>query len=123
MKWLWKLETSEELWQEMLHNKYLANQPLSTTSCGPGDSHFWQGLMEIKYLFVSLARSVVGDGARTLFWEDVWLEGGKLANAFPRPYNITFDKMVTVKQVMKKGWENVTIRRSLHGEYLAQWMR
>lgn len=52
----------------------------------------------------------MGDGARTLFWEDVWLGGGKLAGAFPRLYNITFYKMVIVKQVVEKGWENVAFK-------------
>lgn len=40
MKWLWKMENSEGLWQELLHNKYLCDQPLTATSGGQGDSHF-----------------------------------------------------------------------------------
>lgn len=47
MKWLWKLENSEGLWQELIHNKYLSNQTLAAVSGGSNDSHFWQGLMKV----------------------------------------------------------------------------
>lgn len=77
--------------------------------------------MKVKDLFVKLTRRVVGDGARTLFWEDIWLGKRKLAEVYPRLYDISFDKMKTVKQIVAKGWDNVDFRRSIHGDYLRQW--
>ena len=47
-KWLWKLFNENGLWQEFLVNKYLWTQTLCQVQSKPGDSHFWQGLMEIK---------------------------------------------------------------------------
>lgn len=44
----------------------------------------------------------MGDGARTLFWENVWLGDRKLAEIFPRIYNITFTKLVT--QISLRFW-------------------
>ena len=83
-----------------------------------GASHFWQGLMKVRELFLSLTRRVVGDGAKTLFWEDVWPGDKKVAELFPRLYNISFDKMITVKKAKSFGWASFTFRRTLHGEYL-----
>jgi hypothetical protein len=38
----------EDLWQEVLSNKYLKNKTLSQVVRQQGDSHFWAGLMEVK---------------------------------------------------------------------------
>lgn len=45
----------------------------------------------------------------------------KLAKIFPRIYNITFTKQVTIKFVKESSWECFTFKRSLHGDYLEQW--
>lgn len=79
-KWIWKLENEEGWWQDILKNKYLRKKPMSIKKNKPGDSHFWQGLMEIKDKFYSLCTKKLGDGKSILFWEDSWLGG--------RPLNI-----------------------------------
>lgn len=99
MKWLWKLENSEGLWQDLLFRKYLSNQTLTVVVAGNNESQFWQGLMKVKDTFVSLTRMVVHNGAKILFCKDVWLEEKKLAELFPRIFNIIFTKQVTVKFV------------------------
>jgi hypothetical protein len=43
-KWLWKLETTDGLWQQMIRAKYLNNKPLLQCVGRPGDSHLWQGV-------------------------------------------------------------------------------
>ena len=63
---------------------------------------------------------MIGDGARTLFWEDLWLGDKKQAEIFPRLYNITFPKLVTIKTVKEAGWDRFTFKRTLHGEHLVQ---
>lgn len=72
--------------------------------------HFWCSYQEESW-----------NGARTLFWEDVWFGKRKLAEVFPRLYDITFSRMVTVRKVVGEGCDSVTFRRTLHGETLAQW--
>ena len=69
-KCLWKLFNERGMWQTVLQNKYLSNSTLGQCSKKSGDSHFWQGLMEIKPLFLSCCRFEIGNGERTRFWED-----------------------------------------------------
>lgn len=52
-KWIWKLENEEGWWQEIIIDKYYKNKPLSILKLKPGNSHFWQGIMEVKDVFFS----------------------------------------------------------------------
>jgi hypothetical protein len=70
-KWLWKLETTDGLWQQMIRAKYLKNKPLSQRVSKPSDSHFWQGVLKTAGTFTRCSRRLVGNGLRTLFWEDL----------------------------------------------------
>jgi hypothetical protein len=47
-KWFSKLLSEEEMWQELIQNKYLHSKSLSEVTVKPNDSHFWKGLMKIK---------------------------------------------------------------------------
>ncbi|GJT81860.1 hypothetical protein Tco_1056202 [Tanacetum coccineum] len=40
----------------------------------------------------------LGNGLSTLFWDDVWCDGGKLKNRFPRAYALENSKQITVGQ-------------------------
>lgn len=53
-KWIWQLENEEGWWQDFLRNKYLKKKPMSVLKAKPRDSHFWQGLLEVKEKFYSL---------------------------------------------------------------------
>jgi hypothetical protein len=39
-KWLWKLENTEGIWQQMLTKKYLSHQVLGQAGAEPGCSYF-----------------------------------------------------------------------------------
>ena len=47
-KWLVNLLNTNDLWQDLLTNKYLRSKSLSQVKAKPYDSHFWRGLMKIK---------------------------------------------------------------------------
>lgn len=66
------------------------------------------------------ARRILRDGAKTLFWEDIWLGYKYFVDQFPRLYNISFT--VTVQMVKNRGWYKFAFRRTLHGETGQQWM-
>nr|XP_051221032.1 uncharacterized protein LOC127339195 [Lolium perenne] len=72
-KWLFKLLNEDGVWQELLHNKYLAHKTLSQVEAKPTDSPFWKGLMEVKHEFFSRGSFKVGNGMAIRFWEDTWL--------------------------------------------------
>lgn len=94
---------------------------MSITKNKPSDSHFWQGLMEIKDKFYSLCTKKLGDGKSILFWEDSWLGGRPLNIQYPALYNITFSKHITLAKIKEKGWEVIKFRRSLYGDKLHDW--
>jgi hypothetical protein len=50
-KGLWNFFNYNGIWQQILERKYLRQQILCQAIAKNGDSHFWQGLMEIKPLF------------------------------------------------------------------------
>jgi hypothetical protein len=50
-KWLWNFFNEDGIWQKILWKIYLQKQTLYHAVVKHGDSHFWQGLMEIKHLF------------------------------------------------------------------------
>jgi hypothetical protein len=95
-KWLWKLETTDGLWQQMIRAKYLKNKPLSQRVSKPSDSHFWQGVLKTAGTFTRCSRRLVGNGLRTLFWEDLQIGDKPLREWFPRLYYLTFSVNFTV---------------------------
>jgi hypothetical protein len=61
-KWLWKLFNSSGMWQDILKKKYLGNSTFGHVTLRSGDSHFWQGLLEVKPAFLSCCKFLIGDG-------------------------------------------------------------
>ena len=120
-KWLWKLFNEDGLWQQILTSKYLRKITLCQVSARPGDSHFWQGLMEVKPLFWPCCTVMVGNGEKTSFWEDHWVGDMPLAKQFPRLFSISLNKLETVKNVFANGMNSLRFRRTRVGELGTQW--
>jgi hypothetical protein len=55
-KWLFKLCNGEGTWQELIRNKYLKNKTLSQFEKKNRFSHFWNGLLGVKDIFLSLRK-------------------------------------------------------------------
>ena len=66
-KWIWKLENGSGMWQDLARKKYLSRCTLRDSKKKPGHSHFWQGLMKVKPIFLQYCRKMVGNGERTMF--------------------------------------------------------
>ena len=77
--------------------------------------------MGVKHIFQQFAVRHVNNGAKTLFWEDTWVNNSPLASQFPRLFNLTFTRNVTVQKAKEEGWELFRFRRTLLGDSLAQW--
>lgn len=78
-KWLWNLEKTEGLWQQLLRDKYLSRKILTAQKTKTGASHFWQGLMEIKDTFfihcLEKKKQEMGPTScfgKTTGWGDLW---------------------------------------------------
>ena len=122
-KWLWKLFNEEGMWQQILTNKYLKKHTLCQVLVTPGDSHFWQELVEVKRYFWPCVRVIVGDGRKTSFWEDHWISDGSLAQKFPRLFSVSLDKSITVRAAMEIGVSGFRFRRVLVGILGEYWMQ
>ncbi|PNT61152.1 hypothetical protein BRADI_5g10902v3, partial [Brachypodium distachyon] len=96
-KWLWKLENEDGK---------------------RGQSHFWQGLMQVKNIFINCCRKQVGNGDRTCFWEEHWIGDAPLCSKFPRLYNLTNKQFISVSAVFKSQWQCISFRRSFCEETL-----
>jgi hypothetical protein len=69
-KWLYKLLTSDGMWQQLLRNRNVGSKPLSHVQWTLGDSHFWSGLMKVKPAFLPFGSFLIKDGSQVRFWED-----------------------------------------------------
>lgn len=78
-------------------------------------------MINIYHVFKTLPQRVVGNGAKTLFWEGKWLGDKSLADIFLRFYNLTFSKLVTIDFVMRNCLDVLEFRRILHGETADRW--
>ena len=62
-KWLYRLLTTDDTWQQILRNKYLGNKPLVQVQWKSGDSHFWASLMKVKANFLKFGTFIIKDGS------------------------------------------------------------
>jgi hypothetical protein len=76
---------------------------------------WWKNLLSIQggvgdgvgNWFNNHLRHEVGNGIRTLFWWDPWLEGGTLKNRFSRLFDLSNNKLMTVSDMFLLGWGRV----------------
>ena len=66
-KWLFKLCNEEGTWQELIRNKYLKNKTLSQIEKKNGFSKFWNGLLRVKDIFLSLGKFKLDNGTQIRF--------------------------------------------------------
>jgi hypothetical protein len=122
-KWLFKLFNEDGLWQNVLKRKYVKDKFLFQEGKCPGDSHFWAGVMEVKYLLLQHGKCKVNNGQQTRFWEDVWINKQPLMWLFPNLYRIVRNKGVSVASVLSSTPLNISFRRGLVGKRLSEWFR
>lgn len=121
-KWLFKLQNEEDVWQELLHNKYLYFKTLPRVEAKPTDSPFWKGMMKVKYFFFMRSLFEVGDDQSTSFWENNWLEDNPLAVQYPSLYNTALKKDDIVQSVLGSAPLNIQFWRALIGNKWTAWL-
>ncbi|PNT67521.1 hypothetical protein BRADI_3g28465v3 [Brachypodium distachyon] len=60
---------------------------------------------KVREIFEAATSSRIGDGRSTLFWSDIWLEGGRICDMFPS----------LVKAVRPRTVASRTVREALQG--------
>ncbi|KAE8799374.1 retrotransposon unclassified [Hordeum vulgare] len=121
LRWVWQiLQGDGGLWLQLIKAKYLRGRPLLACSLANG-SQFWKSIESIKHEIRLGLRISVGDGSRTQFWLDPWLEGELLRFRFPRLFAICADPAVLVSAAaLEDGW-HVTFRRPLGPVEVLDW--
>ncbi|KAG8054917.1 hypothetical protein GUJ93_ZPchr0001g29416 [Zizania palustris] len=122
-KWLWKLDSEEGLWHELLRSKYIKNRPLTHVKSKCGDSQFWKTLMNIKHLYRQYCFMKIGDGKSTSFWYDFWIGAKPLCDKFSDLFGIAVNKMITVAEVLNNNFTSLKFRRDLIGDKFHSWMQ
>jgi hypothetical protein len=120
-KWLYKLLTSDGMWQQLIHNKYLNSKPLSQAFWKPGDSHFWAGLMKVKQDFLRFGSFTIKNGSQIRLWEDIWLGTTPLQDQYPCLFYIARHKQITVTDIFSTSPLNLSWCRDLIGPKLVAW--
>jgi hypothetical protein len=62
LKWWWKLENKDCLWQKIVKAKYLKGKPVSLVEIKQGNSPYWVDLMKIGHLYLDNRKIKVGNG-------------------------------------------------------------
>lgn len=83
-----------------------------------GDSQFWAKLLSMKdFFFFKYVKKNVGDGRNIRFSEEWWVVVKQLNQCYPRLYGLCFTKNIKLANVVEKGWDHFTFRRTLEGLY------
>ncbi|GJY80623.1 RNA-directed DNA polymerase, eukaryota, reverse transcriptase zinc-binding domain protein [Tanacetum coccineum] len=104
-KWVWRFLAHEPtLWSRVIKAIHGANGKIDEIS-GKGANSCWINIIkEVRRLeekginLFLFMKKKLGNGLSTLFWDDVWCDGGKLKNRFPRAYALENSKQITVGQ-------------------------
>jgi hypothetical protein len=110
-KWLVKLLTEEEVWQELLHNKYIWDKTLYQVEDKPTDSPFWKGLKQ--RLFQGWVRAFGANLGGYLAWGEV----------SSHSILISIQYCCSVHLVLSQLPLNVGFRRNFDGAKWDAWMQ
>jgi hypothetical protein len=81
-KWMWQWFNQDRWWKEVTVTEDEAYQPWENKHA----SLFWRSVAKIKFSFQCSIEFRVGNGKKTLFWEDCWLEC-PFKQLYPTLYN------------------------------------
>ncbi|WMV14069.1 hypothetical protein MTR67_007454 [Solanum verrucosum] len=76
MKWLWRFASQEQaLWKETIKARFgMENLWITNLSTQPYGSGVWRSIRNLWIKFFNKCKIKVGNGGRTLFWEDKWVD-------------------------------------------------
>jgi hypothetical protein len=116
------LENNDGTSQSILKKKYRQKETLTQAMDKPGSSQFWSGLMKVKPIFYKFCERILVSGNKTRFWEDVWVNKKALAETFPRLYDLTFNRNITVDKVVSSLGRVLIFMRQLWGDLANEWL-
>jgi hypothetical protein len=88
VRWWWKSETQNGLWQEIVKDCYLRNKTIATVLPRFSDSPCWKSLLQVKDVYFAGRKVKLKMGDIVRFWKDPWDPGPILAEHYPELFNI-----------------------------------
>ncbi|KAG5617981.1 hypothetical protein H5410_017805 [Solanum commersonii] len=119
MKWLWRFASSEQapLWKDVIQAKYeMVDHWITKMVTGIYGSRLWRAIRNHWRKLRGNCNIKLGNGRKTSFGEDRWLEQGSLKTLFPHIFRLNQQQRAIVAKIWaSQGW-NLSFRR-----YLNDW--
>ena len=120
VKWWWKLETGDGLWQHIVRARYFRNKTVANIRSRFSDSPCWKSIMKVKDVYMAGRKVNINKGDLARVWHDPWVDNGILRERFPVLYDICQDQDYTIASFVDNDY-NLPFRRRLFGELEEQW--
>ncbi|GKA85424.1 RNA-directed DNA polymerase, eukaryota, reverse transcriptase zinc-binding domain protein [Tanacetum coccineum] len=118
-KWVWRFcNDGKSLWSRFIKAMYGRDGNIGTIVRKPHPSTWLDIVNELHTLkkqnldLFSLMKKKVGNGADTLFWEEVWRGDSTLRYRFPRIYALETDKSISVAEKLAQVDLSFSLRRN-----------
>ncbi|WMV54149.1 hypothetical protein MTR67_047534, partial [Solanum verrucosum] len=116
MKWMWRFASQEQsLWKDTIKARYgMETRWISNIATQPYGTGVWRTIKNLWPKLINKCTIKIGDGGKTLFWEEVWAGQASLKASFPDLFSLSLEKVATVKEMRDaQGW-NLKFRRPLN---------
>jgi hypothetical protein len=120
VKWWWKLDNEEDVWQKNIKHKYLKSESILDVSHKQSDSAIWADLLKVKNIYLQGRKKLVRNGKTTFFWKDNWLYEKPLCIVYPVLFKFCQQQNILVDQV-RNNLQSVSFTRWLMDDMLTDW--
>ena len=120
VKWWWKLETQNGLWQKIIRARYLKKRTVATVEPRFNDSPCWKALLKGKTLYMAGRKIKTNSGEITRVWKDSINGHRTFQDCYPLLFDICTEQDCTVAKV-KAVTPNTFFRRRLTPDLQRQW--
>ena len=108
-KWWWRFATeNDQLWKRVVKSIYQESSEFIPSSSGHKCTGPWQQIKKLltdnqplSLNFRHHLKVAVGNGARTRFWEDPWLQEGVIRELFPQLFDLSSQQNTAIDRM---GW-------------------
>ena len=120
VKWWWKLETCDGLWQKIVRAKYLRNKSVASVRPRVTDSPGWKSLLKVKDVYLCGRKVTVRKGDIARFWYDPWYQETPLRMSHPDLFDISHAQEYTFGKAGDTNFD-IPFRRSLSPVLFQHW--
>ena len=74
IKWWWKLEIKDGLWQQIILARYFKNKTVANIRSRFSDSPCWKAIMKVKETYMAGRAGKVNSGNLARVWHEPWID-------------------------------------------------